>query len=139
MMNKAFYQISLFSKFETMNKNLTLTALLGALTIVLGAFGAHALQETLDASALKSFETAVRYQMYHVIVLLFLNTYSKFGQRDKNWLTTIFILGMVFFSGSIYAITMGIPAKSIWFVTPLGGVFFIFGWLKMGWLFLKNK
>ena len=121
-----------------MNKNLSITALLGAITIVLGAFGAHALQESLEASALKSFETAVRYQMFHVIVLLILNLSSKFTEKDKKWLTTIFIIGILFFSGSIYAITMGIPAKMIWFITPLGGLIFIFGWLKMGWLFLKK-
>ena len=115
-----------------MNKNLVITAVLGAVTIVLGAFGAHALQEILTISELKSFETAVRYQMYHVIVLLFVNTYVKFNSKTKNYISYLFFIGILFFSGSIYAITFGVSAKSIWFVTPLGGLFLILGWLYMG-------
>jgi len=53
------------------NKNLAITSVLGLIAVILGAFGAHALKEKLGVDALKSFETAVRYQMYHVIVLLF--------------------------------------------------------------------
>jgi len=61
-----------------MNKNLTTTSVLGIITIILGAFGAHALSKTLTIEGMNSFETAVRYQMYHVIVLLFVNTYQGF-------------------------------------------------------------
>ncbi len=122
-----------------MNKNLALTSLLGALTIVLGAFGAHALQELLTINELKSFETAVRYQMYHVIVLLIVNTYSKFTSKTKNTISYLFFTGILFFSGSIYAITFGVEAKSIWFVTPLGGLFFILGWLKMVFSYFKKE
>ncbi len=122
-----------------MNKNLVIASFLGAITIVLGAFGAHALQETLNVSDLKSFETAVRYQMYHVIVLLFVNTYSKFNAKTKNSISYLFLTGILFFSGSIYAITFGVNAKNIWFVTPLGGLFFILGWLKMGFSSLKKE
>jgi len=121
-----------------MNKNLGIASFLGAITIVLGAFGAHALQETLNVSELKSFETAVRYQMYHIIVILFVNTYSKFNAKTKNSISYLFFIGILFFSGSIYAITFGISAKNIWFVTPLGGLFFILGWLKMGFSYLKK-
>ena len=122
-----------------MNKNLGISSFLGALTIILGAFGAHALQEILSVSELKSFETAVRYQMYHVIVLLFVNTYDKFNNKAKNHISYLFFIGILFFSGSIYAITMGVSAKSIWFVTPLGGLFFILGWLKMTISYLKKE
>ena len=122
-----------------MNKYLLITSFLGAFAIVLGAFGAHALKETLAAEALNSFETAVRYQMYHVIVLLFVNTYSKFSAQIKKTISLLFFIGILFFSGSIYAITLGVQAKNIWFVTPLGGVFLILGWLKMSWSFLKKK
>lgn len=118
-----------------MNKNLIITSLLGAITIILGAFGAHALQEILNTSELKSFETAVRYQMYHVIVLLFLNTQSKFSEKVKNIISLIFFIGILLFSGSIYAITFGISAKSIWFVTPVGGLFLILGWI---WLAISH-
>ncbi|PHS53480.1 MAG: hypothetical protein COB01_04000 [Lutibacter sp.] len=122
-----------------MNKNLVITSIIGALTIVLGAFGAHALQETLSISELKSFETAVRYQMYHVILLLLINMYPKFKNKTKNKISYLFFLGMLFFSGSIYAITFGVDAKSIWFVTPLGGLFFILGWIYLAMLFIRQK
>lgn len=121
-----------------MNKNLVITSFLGALTIILGAFGAHALQEMLSVGELKSFETAVRYQMYHVLVLLFVNTYSKFSLKTKNVITYLFLVGILFFSGSIYAITFGISTKFIWFITPLGGLFLILGWLKMTLAYLKK-
>ncbi len=122
-----------------MNKNLVITSFLGALTIILGAFGAHALQETLSVGELKSFETAVRYQMYHVLVLLFVNTYSKFSLKTKNVITYLFLVGILFFSGSIYAITFGISTNFIWFITPLGGLFLILGWLKMTLAYLKKE
>ncbi len=122
-----------------MNKNLIITAIIGALTIILGAFGAHALQETLNVNQLKSFETGIRYQMFHVLVLLFINTYSGFSSKTKNFISILFFMGILFFSGSIYAITFGVNAKNIWFVTPIGGLLFILGWLKMAFSFLNKK
>tara|TARA_R110001583_G_scaffold33591_3_gene113483 strand:- start:2663 stop:3031 length:369 start_codon:yes stop_codon:yes gene_type:complete len=121
-----------------MKRNLTITAALGCIAIILGAFGAHALKETLSLNELKSFETGVRYQMYHVIVLLFVNTYSGFILKSKNTISYLFFLGILFFSGSIYAITIGVNAKNIWFITPLGGLFFIMGWIKMMLSFYKR-
>ncbi len=123
-----------------MHKNLTITSVLGILTIVLGAFGAHALKETLTIDQINSFETAVRYQMYHVIVLLFVNTYAGFSDRKKKHISWLFFAGILLFSGSIYLIQLtSISAKSIWFVTPLGGLLFILGWTIMGMNFLKKK
>jgi len=123
-----------------MNKNLALISFIGMLTIVLGAFGAHALKEILNTEQLKSFETAVRYQMYHVIVLLFVSLYPDFSRRTKLIISYFFYAGILFFSGSIYAITIGgVSAKSIWFVTPLGGLFFILGWSKMCYSFIANR
>ena len=122
-----------------MFKNLIITCVLGMLTIVLGAFGAHALKEVLTASELLSFETAVRYQMYHVIVLLFINIYDGFTTSQKNKISYLFFLGILLFSGSIYAIHLTpISAKSIWFVTPLGGLTLIIGWFLMIVIFLKK-
>lgn len=123
-----------------MVKNLVISAILGMLAIILGAFGAHALKEILTTAQLLSFETAVRYQMYHAIVLLFVNTYSGFTTRQKNVISYLFFIGVLCFSGSIYLIQLTkISAKSIWFVTPLGGLFFIIGWLLMIIYFLKKK
>ncbi|WP_435415524.1 DUF423 domain-containing protein [Polaribacter aestuariivivens] len=122
-----------------MFKNIVITCFLGLLAIILGAFGAHALKETLSSEQLLSFETAVRYQMYHVIVLLFVNTYQGFSENQKNRISYLFFLGILFFSGSIYAIQLStISAKTIWFVTPVGGLFFIVGWFLMIMIFVKK-
>lgn len=109
------------------------------LTIVLGAFGAHALKAKLSPEAMSSFETAVRYQMYHVIVLLIVNLHAIFSEKLKKRLTFLFLFGILFFSGSIYLIHLAnVPAKSIWFITPLGGVLFIAGWSLLFYEFFKE-
>jgi len=122
-----------------MYNNLTITSILGALTIVLGAFGAHALKEILTIDQMNSFETAVRYQMYHVIVLLFVNTYTGFSDKKRKQISGLFFAGIVLFPGSIYSIQLtDITAKSIWFITPLGGLLFVVGWIFMAVSFLKK-
>ena len=122
-----------------MFKNLIITCLLGMFAIILGAFGAHSLKEILSVTELSSLETAVRYQMYHVIVLLFVNTYDGFTALQKNKISYIFFIGILFFSGSIYTIHLtSITAKSIWFITPLGGLTLIIGWFLMIMIFLKK-
>lgn len=123
-----------------MFKNLIITCFLGMLAIILGAFGAHALKDILTPTQLLSFNTAVRYQMYHVIVLLFVNTYSGFSSSQKNIISGLFFFGIFFFSGSIYVIQLtSITAKSIWFITPLGGVLFIAGWFCLIMYFIKKE
>ena len=125
--------------FHLMKNILIITSFLGILAIILGAFGAHALKEKLDPESLKSFETGVRYLMYHVIVLLFVNTYSGISDKNKKMISYLFLAGIICFSGSIFAITAGgISAKAIWFITPLGGILFILGWGKLGLSFLKK-
>lgn len=122
-----------------MNKKLAVVSILGGLTIMLGAFGAHALEKILTIHELKSFETAVSYQMYHVLVLLFVNLYNGFNVKEIKILNSLFFLGILFFSGSIYLITLGVSSKSIWFLTPLGGLFLIFGWFRMAIYLLKKR
>lgn len=123
-----------------MNKNLVITSILGLLAVVFGAFGAHALDGKIDPSAIKSFETGVRYQMYHVVVLLVVNLYTGFSSKVKNGISLFFLFGILFFSGSLYAISaLQISPKSIWFITPLGGLLFILGWLKLSISFFKDK
>jgi uncharacterized membrane protein YgdD (TMEM256/DUF423 family) len=122
-----------------MFKNLVITCFLGMIAVILGAFGAHALKEVLSSAQLLSFETAVRYQMYHAIVLLFVNTYEGFSPKQKNSISYLFFAGIVFFSVSIYVLQLtAITAKSIWFVTPLGGLFLIAGWGLLIMIFLKK-
>jgi uncharacterized membrane protein YgdD (TMEM256/DUF423 family) len=122
-----------------MNKNLSIAAFLGLTAIVLGAFATHALEKKLTAAAMDSIETAVRYQMYHVLVLLFVNMFNGFTEKFKNIVSLFFFLGILFFSGSIYTIYLAkVPAASIWFVTPLGGLMLILGWLLMLIFFAKK-
>ena len=123
-----------------MYKNLTIITLLGALTIILGAFGAHALKETLSPEALQSFETAVRYQMYHVLLLIIVNLTEHFSNAFKRKITWVFLIGILLFSGSIYAIYLGkIPVNYIWFVTPLGGLVLIIGWFLLSYQLFKRS
>lgn len=122
-----------------MYKNLTIASFLGLLGIVLGAFGAHALKNKLSINAFDSFQTAIRYQMYHVIILLLINFFTGFTEKQKTILSYMFFLGILLFSGSIYAIyLLGVSSKSIWFITPLGGLFFVVGWVLMMVYFLKK-
>lgn len=135
---KSYFCINKINQMK--NLNLIITSILGATAIMLGAFGAHALKEKLGVDALKTFETGVRYQMYHVLVLLFVNTYQNFSVKIKNGISIFFFIGILFFSGSLYAITvLGISPKSIWFITPLGGLLFIVGWLKLSFSFFKER
>ncbi len=122
-----------------MKRNLLVVCVLGALTILLGAFGAHTLQKMVSIEALESFETGVRYQMYHIIVLLFVNSTSFLSEKMKRIITGLFLAGICFFSGSIYAITFGVNPKMVWFITPLGGLLFILGWIKLGYELYENK
>ena len=122
-----------------MFKNLIITCFFGLSAVILGAFGAHALKDILTSDQLLSFETALRYQMYHVLVLLFVNNYEAFSRQQKNLISYLFFAGILLFSGSIYFIQLTpFTAKSIWFVTPLGGVFFIVGWISMIVIFVKK-
>ncbi|SED08532.1 Uncharacterized membrane protein YgdD, TMEM256/DUF423 family [Tenacibaculum sp. MAR_2009_124] len=122
-----------------MYKNITISSVLGAIAVILGAFGAHALKSKLSPEALNSFETAVRYQIYHVLLLLFVNLSQHLTNSVKNKISITTFIGILFFSGSIYCIhLLGIPAKSIWFITPLGGVFLIIAWFMVAFNFSRK-
>ena len=120
------------------DKKIALTAsVLGAVTIVIGAFGAHGLKELVDAAAIRSFETGVRYQMYHVLALLAVSFAGALSQQTRTWVFRFFILGILLFSGSVYLLvldeTLSFDASSIGFVTPLGGLLFIVGWIRLAY------
>lgn len=122
------------------NKNLGIASLLGMLAVVLGAFGAHSLEGKIEPSLIKVFETAVKYQIFHVIVLLFVNMYPPFTEKLRNRISLLFFIGILFFSGSLYLISaLGMNPKHIWFVTPLGGLFLVLGWLKLSISFFRGK
>ena len=126
------------------DKNIVVTAsFLGALTIAIGAFGAHGLKELIDAKSLATFETGVRYQMYHVFAILILGIATVIPSNTKKWVFRFFIIGIIFFSGSIYLFSLNtlLPfnAKTIGFITPIGGLFLIFGWIRLGFGLIVNK
>ena len=105
-------------------------ALFGMLAIIFGAFGAHALKKHLSEDQLKSFETGVKYQMYHAIVLLVLGFNSEFSTPSMYWCFTI---GILLFSFSIYGLMLSdAKGKKLRFlgpITPIGGLLFVVGWL----------
>jgi uncharacterized membrane protein YgdD (TMEM256/DUF423 family) len=113
---------------------LAVASLLGAIAVAGGAFGAHALKGKLSETALASFETGIRYQMYHAIALLIVAV--LLGQYPQaSGLTAVgwcFIAGTVLFSGSLYGLTLG-GIKAFGPITPLGGVAFMVGWLLLAW------
>lgn len=120
--------------------NLGIASILGVITIILGAFGAHALKDKLDPDAMQSFETGVRYMMYHVLALLFINTTSLLNEKSKKKISFLFFAGILFFSGSIFAITLElVSAKKIWFITPLGGLLLILGWVLAAVSFFRSQ
>ena len=126
------------------NKNIVVTAaILGALTIMIGALGAHALKELITEKSLVSFETGVRYQMYHVIVMLILGVSTSILPKTQKWVFRFFIIGILFFSGSIYLLTLNeflpFDAKTIAFITPIGGFLLIIGWLRLAYGVIVNK
>ena len=109
-------------------------SIFAAFAVAGGAFGAHALKGKLTESALSSFETGVRYQMYHALALLavafLVNQYPEAkGLATVGW---CFIAGTILFSGSIYGLSLG-GIKALGPVTPLGGVAFIVGWSLLAW------
>ena len=112
-------------------------AIIGLLSVALGAFGAHRLKEMVSEHAVATFETAVRYQFYHVFALLAVAIlYKDFTSKTMIWAGRFFILGIILFSGSLYCLTI-VQAYVLpgyrWLgpITPLGGVSFIVGWLLM--------
>lgn len=127
-----------------MDKKITATAaFLGMTAIILGAFGAHALKKVLTPEQLLSFETGVRYQMYHAFFLFFIATQNELIEKTKKTIYTLVVLGVLFFSGSIYLLsTMGITGinfKSIGFVTPIGGLLLIIAWGVLGFSIAKTR
>lgn len=117
-----------------MQKSFLKTAvLLGALSVMLGAFAAHGLKQVLAADTLQVFETAVRYQFYHVFALLAAGIlYKDFTNKLIRWAGYFFMAGIILFSGSLYLLCyikqQALPLNWIGAITPFGGAAFIAGW-----------
>lgn len=129
---------------KNFDKNIVVTAsFLAAITIAIGAFGAHGLKELVDAKALVSFETGVRYQMYHVLALLVVGFATPISSTTRKWVFLFFLAGIILFSGSIYLLSlntlMSFDATTIAFLTPIGGLLFIIGWIRLAYGLLTIK
>jgi uncharacterized membrane protein YgdD (TMEM256/DUF423 family) len=136
-------------------KILLFAAISGLLAVVLGAFGAHALDQAASklqdaeslagARMLNAYKTAVQYQFYHTITLLFLAIWMRYNtSRLLTWASRSLIAGILLFSGSLYVmaicmITCGIHLRWLGPVTPIGGLLFIAGWALMVVAALKQK
>jgi uncharacterized membrane protein YgdD (TMEM256/DUF423 family) len=137
LVNLAFY--------ICMNKQIIITAsLLGALAVIAGAFGAHALKASLPPRQLEVWQTAVQYQFYHVFALLFLSTFTRFKNKLITASYYLFTLGILLFSGSLYLIScrevLGMPGLvALGPVTPIGGLLFIIGWIMLAFAGFRNK
>ncbi|MFV5687125.1 DUF423 domain-containing protein [Flavobacterium sp. ZT3R25] len=107
-------------------------AIFGMIAIILGAFGAHALKKVLSLEQLSTFETGVRYQMYHAVFLLFIGLTNDLSQKAKKTIYFLVLFGVFLFSGSIYLLATNdltsFDFKVIGFVTPIGGLLLILAW-----------
>ncbi len=112
---------------------LTFGGIYGMLAVIFGAFGAHALKKTLDVEQLKSFETGVKYQMYHALLLIILGITFPFLETSQVIMGWCFIIGIFLFSFSIYGLVLssskGKKLKILGPVTQLGGLLLVFGWI----------
>ena len=118
-------------------------SLLGAITVVLGAWGAHGLKPLISPEEYQRFEVGFFYQVFHLTVLLVIWSSHKISSRIRPWVYRFMGLGILFFSGALYLMS----ARALLFfyssflvpLTPIGGLFFIVGWLLLGWCILKKK
>lgn len=116
-----------------MNQKITLLtgAILGMLGVALGAFGAHALKNLLSQNGrTETFELAVRYQFYHALAVLLIGVMMERFSGPIQWAPILLLLGVVFFSGSLYAYSLT-NIKGFAMVTPIGGLFLLAGWAML--------
>ncbi len=122
---------------------LVVGAVYGLLSVILGAFGAHAFKKILSVERLESFETGVRYQMYSALFLLIVGYILKFETPAEKWISILMIVGTFLFSVSIYFLSFSevwnANLKFLGPITPLGGLLMIISWAMLIFYFVKNK
>ena len=115
-------------------------ALYGGLAVIFGAFGAHALKKRMSEDLLKSFETGVKYQMYHALALLLIPQLLTFDTALEQGIGWCFIVGVLLFSFSIYGLCLTAMNNNKWRflgpITPLGGLLLVTGWLLLFFRFI---
>jgi uncharacterized membrane protein YgdD (TMEM256/DUF423 family) len=119
-------------------------AISGALSVILGAFAAHGLKKILTVGDLQIFETAVRYQFYHVFALLAAGIlYKDYPGKLMAWSGKLFISGTIIFSGSLYLLCYvkytSLPLNWLGAITPFGGAALIAGWVMLFYAVLKQN
>ena len=130
-------------------KQLLLIGILGAISVSLGALGAHALKNKLQtglisADQLIGFDTAVKYQIYHTIAMLGVVILKlNFSNKFLNWSYNLFFYGIVLFSGSLYFLCTRNLLGADWLkllgpVTPIGGILFVLGWICLSISVIKK-
>lgn len=112
-----------------------LVGLAGASAVLLGAFGAHALRGVLDVQARELWQTAVNYHVWHALALALAVGLGR--GRSGRFAIAAFAIGIVLFSGSLYALALGAP-RWTGIITPFGGLAFITGWIALG-LSLRSR
>lgn len=126
-------------------KNFTLImgAVYGLLSVILGAFGAHALKKVLSVEKLQSFETGVKYQMYSALFLLIVGYILKFESPSEKWISILMIAGTFLFSMSIYFLSFSevwnTNLKFLGPITPIGGLLMIISWAMLTFYFVKTR
>ena len=124
-------------------KIIATAAVLGMTSVILGAFGAHALKSLLEAEKIVTFETGVRYQMYHSLLLLFVGATSVISAKAKKNIYFLCLIGILLFSGSIYLLATdslnSINFKAIGFITPIGGLLLIVAWVVLFFDILRKR
>lgn len=126
-----------------MDKKLRIAgAILGFLAVIIGAFGAHGLEKVLDTEAIATFETGVKCQMYHGLLLLLISNFAL-SEKTKKILLILLIIGVLCFSGSIYGLATnsltGFDFTKIALITPLGGTLLIVAWGILIYKFIRSK
>lgn len=114
---------------------LVIASILGAISVALGAFGAHGLKQIVPPESVATFETGVRYQFYHTFALFLVAIlFQSFPGKLMSAAGWLFLIGILLFSGSLYLLTIlkatnNVGLKGVGIITPFGGLFFIAGWI----------
>lgn len=127
-----------------MNKTILVTgSILGIIGIILGAFAAHGLKNLISAESIQTFETGVKYQIYHALFLLVVGSMNTIQLKYKKAIFYLILAGILFFSGSIYGLATNslssFDFRTIGFITPIGGLLLITAWTVLLISFLKLK
>lgn len=120
------------------NNYLTLAALSGFFCVALGAFAAHGLSHILDEKALSWIDTGLKYQLFHTLAVLALALSALRNENFARRTMMFWLLGILLFSGSLYALAFGAGKAMVW-ITPIGGTFFLIGWLLFAFGSFKHK